>query len=57
MIEVLRDGPNSIETPWTAFAETVRELAAEQQIRPSLIAEQIQAEHHIAARQRWRELS
>lgn len=57
VIEVLRDGPNSIETAWTAFAETVRELAAEQRIRPSLIAEQIQAEHHVAARQRWRELS
>lgn len=56
VIEVLRDGPDSIEAAWAAFAETVGKLAAEQQIRPSLIAEQVHAEHHIAARQRWGEL-
>ena len=56
VIEVLRDGPNSIEAAWDEFGETVRRLAAEQRIRPSLIAEQVDAEHHIAARQRWGEL-
>lgn len=56
VIEVLRDGPNSVEAAWAEFGETVRRLATEHRIRPSLITEQVHAEHHIAARQRWGEL-
>lgn len=56
VIEVLRDGPDSIEATWATFAETVCSLTVKNQIRPSLLTEQLNAERHVAARQRWVEL-
>ena len=56
MIEVLRNGPDSIEAAWATFAETVCSLTAKNQIRPLLLTEQLDAERHVAARQRWVEL-
>ena len=56
VLEVLRDGPTRIESPWTDFAAVLRDLERDGQIRPSLITEQLTHERHVAARQRWSEL-
>jgi hypothetical protein len=56
VLEVLRDGPMAIETPWARLVEAVSLLETDGAIRPWLISEQLGHEHHIAARQRWREL-
>jgi len=56
VLEVLRDGPTRIESPWTDFAAALRGLERDGQIRPRLITEQLTHERHVAARDRWSEL-
>ena len=56
VIEVLRDGPDQLEAPWRAFADTVERLADDAEIRPALITEEVDHERHVAARERWSEL-
>lgn len=56
LLEVLRDGPGTVEARWTKVGETARRLAAAGEIRPELLAGQLSHEHHVAARQRWDEL-
>ncbi|WP_419919790.1 hypothetical protein [Candidatus Poriferisocius sp.] len=56
VLEVLRGGPTTIETPWTRLAGVVMRLEHDTLIRPWLITEQLAQEHHVAARQRWAEL-
>ncbi|MCP4960206.1 MAG: hypothetical protein GY925_13175 [Actinomycetia bacterium] len=56
VLEVLRDGPTRIESPWTDFAAVLRDLERDGQIRPRLITEQLTHERHVAARKRWSEV-
>ena len=56
VLEVLRDGPTRIESPWTVFADVLKRLQSDDQIRPRVITEQLIHERHVAARQRWSEL-
>lgn len=57
VLEILRDGYMVVEASWTRVAETVARLGRDAVIRPWLITEQLDREHHIEARQRWSELS
>lgn len=57
LLEMLRDGPGALEASWRTVADTARRLAANGEIRPAIIETQLGHEHHVAARQRWAELS
>lgn len=57
LLEVLRDGPRTVEGPWGKVAEVTQQLVATGEIRPEVIAGQLPYEHHVAARQRWSELA
>ena len=56
VIELLRDGTRYIETPWSDAAEVIMRRARDGSIRASVIAEQLDDEHHLAARERWQML-
>jgi len=56
LIEVLRAGPTGIEVPWTKVAAVAKRLAGAGEIRPDVIDEQVQHEHHVATRERWTQL-
>lgn len=57
VIEVLRDGPQFVEAPWAEVGDAIDELGSREMIRPQIIALELLAEHHPAARQRWAELT
>jgi len=57
VIEVLREGPRLLESSWEAFAATVAQLAATDDLRASRITEQLVDEHHVAARDRWQPIA
>ena len=56
VIELLRDGTRYIEASWSRAAEVIAQHARDGLIRTSVIAEQIKDEHHLDARDRWRQL-
>ncbi|WP_420638015.1 hypothetical protein [Candidatus Poriferisocius sp.] len=56
VLELLREGPTAIETPWSDFTEAVARLIRDALVRPNLISQQLTHERHIAARQRWSDL-
>jgi len=56
VIEVLRDGAEFIEAQWDTFISTVSGLVDRQLLRPDVIQTQLADEHHIASKQRWKEL-
>lgn len=56
LLEVLRDGPETVEAPALKVMETALRLTAAGEIRPAIIETQLQYEHHVAARRRWAEL-
>jgi hypothetical protein len=51
-IEVLRD-PTASETGWDETGSTMAALLAEHRVRPKALAEEVAAEHHREARDRW----
>lgn len=56
VIEVLRDGPGVVETPWRRLSGVIGLLADDGEIRMSVVDTELRAEHHPAARRRWAEL-
>jgi hypothetical protein len=56
LLEVLRAGPAVIEGPWARVAEIAKLLERAGEIRADVIDEQINHEHHVAARERWAQL-
>lgn len=57
VLEVLRDGPALIETPWRRLGEMISSLAGNGEIRLPVLDTELRAEHHVAARRRWAELA
>ncbi len=54
VLEVLRDGPGLLESPWASFLDLIAELVDAARLRPDVILDQLEHEHHVAARTRWR---
>lgn len=57
VIEVLRDGPAVVETPWLRLGEVIGSLAGDGEIRMSAVDAELRVEHHPTARHRWAELT
>jgi len=57
ILEVLRDGPDTIESAWDTFVATVARLVGEGTVRFGIIADQVASERHIATRERWNDLA
>lgn len=57
VLEVLRDGPALIDTPWRRLGEVIRSLAGDGEIRLPVLDTELRAERHLAARSRWAELA
>lgn len=57
VIEVLRDGPDVVETPWRRVGEVIGSLADDGEIRMSAVDAELRVEHHPLARHRWAELT
>lgn len=57
VIEVLRDGPAVVETPWRRVGEVIGSLAGDGEIRMSVVDAELRVEHHPLARSRWAELT
>ena len=57
VIEVLRDGPAVVETPWRRLGEIIGSLDVDGEIRMSVVDAELRIEHHPAARRRWAELT
>ena len=56
VIELLRDGTRFIEADWEHAEAAVAQLAERGHIRLRTISEQVEDEHHVAARTRWQHL-
>ena len=56
VLEVLRDGFRFAEADWGGASAAVAQLAAQGEIRPAMIAEQVRDEHHVGTRTRWQQL-
>ncbi len=57
ILEVLRDGPDLIESSWETFVATVTRLVDEETVRFEIISDQVASERHLATRQRWSDVA
>ena len=53
VIELMRDGTRYVEVSWDDVEAAVVGLVESEAVRPRAVCEQIDDEHHVAARTRW----
>jgi hypothetical protein len=56
VLEVLRAGPEYVESPWVRVGEVAARLVDAGEIRPVVLERQVAHEHHVALRERWADL-
>ena len=56
LVEVLRDWPGTVESPWDELVDRVKELIDRGTVRPEHVAAEVKEAHRPALREGWRRL-
>jgi hypothetical protein len=57
VLEVLRAQAGIVEVPWPEVVATVRRFIATGDVRADVLTEEVRAEHHLQARERWADIA